>query len=145
MSNSHLSPCPSCARHVRIRETSCPFCGHVLSAEFRSQAPRRALPAGLRLSRGALYAASATTLATAVACSSVDAPVDAGRRDSGAKADSGSDDEYAPAYGAPPVDDDDDDSGLKVDSGPPDGGDESDAGEDAQSGTLYGGPPSDGG
>jgi hypothetical protein len=68
MTQSHLRPCPSCARHVRVSEGGCPFCGESLSDEFRA-APRPLGP-GARLSRAALFAFGTGTLAAAGACSS---------------------------------------------------------------------------
>jgi len=51
---SHLVPCPSCARHVRVSEAACPFCASALPDALRaSPAPR--MP-GSRLSRAATYA-----------------------------------------------------------------------------------------
>ena len=31
MNKPHLVACPSCARHVRVSEVACPFCGAVLA------------------------------------------------------------------------------------------------------------------
>jgi len=74
MTQAHLRPCPSCARHVRVNEGGCPFCGESLSDEFRA-APRPRGP-GARLSRAALFAFGSGTLAVAGACSSSsDTPV----------------------------------------------------------------------
>jgi hypothetical protein len=76
-----LAPCPSCARHVRVAETSCPFCRAPLTA----RAPRR-VPDLSRLSRAAQVAFGA---ALAAACASDPGPGP-----------------VAPAYGAPaPVED----------------------------------------
>jgi|SRR5580692_5205875 hypothetical protein len=52
-----LRPCPSCARHARVSETACPFCGARLGEAFCTFAPPRA-PAA-RLSRAALFAIGA--------------------------------------------------------------------------------------
>src|SRR5690606_5822960 len=49
---SHLVPCPSCQRHVRTHEVSCPFCGAPL--DLSGVAPRRLPPA--RLGRAATLA-----------------------------------------------------------------------------------------
>ena len=68
MAQSHLRPCPSCARHVRVNEGGCPFCGESLSDEFRA-APRPLGP-GARLGRAALFAFGTGTLTLASACSS---------------------------------------------------------------------------
>jgi hypothetical protein len=54
MTRPHLRPCPGCARHVRVSEVACPFCGGALGAELRAS-PAPVAPAG-RLSRAALFA-----------------------------------------------------------------------------------------
>ena len=72
MSTVHLSSCPACARHVRVSEAACPFCGAALSDAFRARpAPRS--PAA-RLSRSALYALGMGTVTLAAACSSSSSP-----------------------------------------------------------------------
>jgi hypothetical protein len=55
---SHLIPCLSCHRHVRVDEDACPFCGVERSLELRASAPP-ALPKR-RLGRAALFAFGAT-------------------------------------------------------------------------------------
>jgi len=57
MTRPHLAPCVSCARHVRVTEDACPFCGAALAASLRESAPPRG-PA-VRLGRAALLAFSA--------------------------------------------------------------------------------------
>ncbi len=60
--NPRLLPCPSCARHVRVSEASCPFCTAALPLSHR-----RAGPAPLpkrRLGRAALAAFGAAAIAT---------------------------------------------------------------------------------
>src|ERR1700677_1330933 len=52
-----LRACPSCSRHVRVSEPTCPFCGRDLDEAFRS-APSPRAPAA-RLSRAALFAVGA--------------------------------------------------------------------------------------
>jgi hypothetical protein len=54
-----LVPCPSCARHVRATELSCPFCATALEAD----ASRVSVVPSTRLGRAALFAFG-TTLAT---------------------------------------------------------------------------------
>jgi hypothetical protein len=54
MTKSPVSPCPSCARHVRLNEPACPFCGGELPRAFREQVATRS-PAK-RLNRAALHA-----------------------------------------------------------------------------------------
>ena len=53
----HLLACPSCSRHVRSRETACPFCGVALSESFRATLPPT--PPVVRLARAALVALGA--------------------------------------------------------------------------------------
>jgi hypothetical protein len=64
---THLAPCSTCARHVRVSEQACPFCGEELPATLRA-APPRQLPAA-RLKRAALCVLGAGTL-TLSGCSS---------------------------------------------------------------------------
>jgi len=68
VSKPHLSACPACERHVRVSETTCPFCAATLSDAFRATpAPRRL---ATRLSRAALFALGTTgATAAALACS----------------------------------------------------------------------------
>ena len=72
MTRPHLAPCVSCARHVRVTEDACPFCGAALAASLRESAPPRG-PA-VRLGRAALLAFSALgttgTLSATPDCSS---------------------------------------------------------------------------
>jgi hypothetical protein len=64
-----LAACPGCARHVRVNEPVCPFCGAALPSSFRQLQPRPS-PAK-RLSRAALHALGVGALsATAAACGS---------------------------------------------------------------------------
>ncbi len=72
MTPSHLRPCPSCGRHVRVSEAGCPFCGESLSDEFRA-APSPRGP-GARLSRAALLAFGTGSLTFAGACGSMASP-----------------------------------------------------------------------
>lgn len=57
---SRLTPCPQCHRHVRLEESSCPFCSSRLSP---GAAPRSLPTAGLK--RAALFALTATVASTA--------------------------------------------------------------------------------
>jgi hypothetical protein len=73
MTRPHLAPCAACARHVRVSEEACPFCGVPLAASVRASAPPRG-PA-VRLTRAALFAfgalgTSAVAASAAVGCSS---------------------------------------------------------------------------
>lgn len=56
-----LFPCPSCARHVRSDERTCPFCDAALSPDFA--APLATRIAGQPLSRAALVFATAAAMA----------------------------------------------------------------------------------
>ncbi len=68
MTSAHLRPCPSCARHARVSEDACPFCGAAFAASFRAAA--RPQPPSGRLTRAALYALGSGTLALSPACGS---------------------------------------------------------------------------
>ena len=59
---TRLIPCPSCARHVRTSDASCPFCG---AATVQAPAP---LVARGRLSRAALLAVGAAGALAAADC-----------------------------------------------------------------------------
>jgi hypothetical protein len=154
MSKPHLVACPACARHVRVSETACPFCGVVLAASLRASAPPEA--PGVRLARAAMFALGAGTLAiapgpraaSATGCSStgIEAPLppygiapvpEAGTdgADDGGP-DTGTDDggtTEIPAYGLAPIPED---GGVRV-APPygiapvPDAGEHEDAGHDA--------------
>src|SRR5580658_775358 len=86
-----LRPCPGCSRHVRVSESACPFCAGKLDDAFRSIPSPRALAVG-RLSRAALFALGASSLATP-ACGSGTGSGGGG---------SGTGNVLAP-YGAPPL------------------------------------------
>lgn len=104
---SCLHVCPSCARHVRSDETSCPFCERLLPEDFAVCGPARATDRPL--TRAALVLMSATALtacgktSTSSPGSGVDiygpAPVDV-------RADSGATEAQMPVavYGPPPMD-----------------------------------------
>lgn len=121
-----LAPCPSCARHVKTSEKSCPFCKSALPESLADSA----IPGAThRLGRAAAFAFTASL--TVAGCSAGIAPVggDGGSGDEGGAGDSGSNDSStvfdsapkkdgstpqddggvqppygAPAYGAPAVD-----------------------------------------
>ncbi|HXK18945.1 MAG TPA: hypothetical protein VNG33_14135 [Polyangiaceae bacterium] len=67
---TQLIPCPSCNRHVRQAETSCPFCSAELSL---GHVPQHPLPRA-RLGRAATFAFGATIVGAAAltGCSSTD-------------------------------------------------------------------------
>jgi hypothetical protein len=83
---SHLVPCLSCHRHVRVAEDRCPFCGAERAAELRAAAAP-ALPKR-RLGRAALFTFGAT-LASA-SCDSTTTPSDGGAAGSTADGAAGS-------------------------------------------------------
>jgi hypothetical protein len=71
-----LEPCPSCHRHVRVAEPSCPFCEALLPPEFHDRSPR---PHPVhRLGRAALFAFGASVAAT-TACGSDDSDEKTGK------------------------------------------------------------------
>lgn len=73
----NLVPCPSCSRHVRVTDATCPFCTAALNtAHLRRRHSARfqvlqQLPTGL--SRAALYAVG-TALLTQTACDTQSQP-----------------------------------------------------------------------
>jgi len=56
-----LAPCPSCARHVRSAERTCPFCGQAIAERVWPRAPAVS-PKG-PLTRAALVFAGAAAVA----------------------------------------------------------------------------------
>lgn len=127
----HLVPCPSCTRHVKTTEASCPFCASALPASLAS-----AVVAGStqRLSRAAAFAFTASIAVTGCASGTSPGALDAGPSDAhnqkdGTPVDDGGGQALygspAPLYGAVPVD-----------AGPADGGGPA---------PLYGAAPTDSG
>jgi hypothetical protein len=51
---TQLEPCPHCNRHVKVSESSCPFCAGELADAFANREPRAAPLA--RLGRAAVFA-----------------------------------------------------------------------------------------
>jgi hypothetical protein len=140
MAKSLLLLCPSCERHVRIVDSSCPFCGLGLSEATRASLALRPAASG-RLSRAAFYALSMGTLTLAAACSSSSTN---GGGDDGGEMDGTKEACVCPPYGQPaygaPAD------ARAVDVGTNDAA--QDAGEDVHEGGVfppYGHPPVDGG
>ncbi len=151
--SGRLLPCPACARHVRIIESFCPFCGNTLPLAYQSAGP--AVLPKRRLGRAALAAFGAAAIMsgcggddTSATDSSitVDSSADSTMADSStpdATADTG----IAPAYGAPVdagpdamADATADTSvapayGAAADAGPPD------ATTDGAPAAMYGAPP----
>jgi hypothetical protein len=125
-----LVPCPGCKRHVRAAAGACPFCATSIDSS------RIAPDARTRLSRGALFAVAAATVAIA-GCSSDDTGTSTVDGGSDSIADTGG---PAPAYGAPA------DTGMSDDTGgpvaaygaPPDTGTVDDSGGGMP---KYGAPP----
>jgi len=110
MSQSHLSACPSCARHVRVSESTCPFCHSALSDAFRATPARRAPRE--RLTRAALF-----VLGTGVALTPACSPASSGSPGTGTEQGDGSSDTDGgttaqPLYGAVAYD-----AGVPADAG----------------------------
>ena len=123
-----LQPCPSCARHVRATETTCPFCATAIALS-----PSAAPMMTERLGRAALFAFGAAMATNVAACSmSTTPPADAGpTNDAQPAVDAGTDavapnpdSGFFPPYGTPPPED---------------------AGHDGGLAGAYGGPPFDAG
>jgi hypothetical protein len=127
-----LRPCPSCQRHLRTSELSCPFCAAPVPSTVRAARPQ--VPATQRMSRAALVAF--TLLGTPACEDDVGANPEAGLppevREAGVD---------TPVYGAPP---DTREAGLEVSADSADGlpSDAREAGVDTP---VYGAPPPDGG
>lgn len=130
-----FEPCPDCARHVRVDERACPFCGVAVTLRARPvrRPPRRLGRAAMFAVRTAILGAAGATGACGSATGLEDpihrsdaAAADAGRRpDAGpVVSDAGAEDAGGAIamYGTPPP---------PMDGGPSDAG-----GEIA----LYGGP-----
>jgi len=69
-----LHPCPGCVRHVRRRESSCPFCATPLSL---ADAPYRPAPVG-RITRSATLAFATLVGAQSAGCTTPSVPPDTG-------------------------------------------------------------------
>jgi len=94
VTQARLFACPSCARHVRVSEPTCVFCGVTLPKSF-GEAP--ALPPPPRLSRGGLYTYRARALAASTAAllaASCGGALEGGAADGGSDADHGGDSSY---------------------------------------------------
>ena len=129
---SHLTPCPTCTRHVRNTDGSCPFCGSAV--EMRPDPVRPAPPQ--RMGRAALAAVGAA-FAFSAACG-------------------GGGETAAPAYGGPPDEEyeqpidetsgDEEEAPIEDEAPPPDegGGDaQPDETEPDPVAPAYGGPPAE--
>src|SRR5580692_5938158 len=136
---SRLLACLSCARHVRVDEPCCPFCGAVHFA------PRVATPSlpPRRRTRAELYAYGTVGALAVAACGRL-APAgssDAGSNDDVAASDTGTSDDAGAGTDAPESDDavenrdvgEDRDAVVSSDVGPPE--------MDGFVAVLYGGAP----
>lgn len=110
-----LAPCPSCSRHVKTTDASCPFCKTALAEQTVAQVPI----VKHRMTRAAAYAFGASLVVAGCSSGTVFTGADGGDeggtdvdsgRDSGVKKDGPSDEGNiqppygAPAYGAVPID-----------------------------------------
>jgi hypothetical protein len=94
MTNARLLACPSCARHVRVSERACVFCGRALSASFGDE---QALPRPRRMNRDGLFHYRARALAASTAAllaASCGGALEGGAADGGSDADHGEDSSY---------------------------------------------------
>jgi hypothetical protein len=64
MTKARLLACPGCARHLRVTEVTCVFCGLVLAESFRNAV---VVPPPPRMSRSGLYAYRARAMAASTA------------------------------------------------------------------------------
>ena len=129
MARPSLLVCPSCERHVRVVDSSCPFCGLAMSESVRAGLTLRS--PGRRLGRAALYAFGMGTLTFASACSSSSG----GENGDGGDLDAHETGTIYPPYGHPAY-------GSPYDSGAGDSG-EGDSAADAEG--AEGGDAGDGG
>ena len=99
-----LVPCNACARHVRMTEPTCPFCGVALELVSPRELPP--MPSDRLLARAALSFAAAAAIGSAACGKSNVDPEPANPQPTDAsipKADAGPDPNSKPAYGLPPV------------------------------------------
>ena len=82
---SHLAPCPSCKRHVRVNESTCPFCKSELDL---ASVPAPVVPRS-RLGRAATFAFGATLVGAGAIASCSDEDTGTRRRGEGGSAGSG--------------------------------------------------------
>lgn len=101
MSCLHL--CPSCGRHVRKEETSCPFCATALPDDFAECTGPRVSALARPLTRAALVLAGATAIG---ACGKSKA-TDPATPPATTTADAGWGAEPVAVYGPPPMFDED--------------------------------------
>ncbi len=136
MSRAQLIPCRSCARHVRVTDHACPFCGGAV--QKARVAPGVPVPQS-NMSRAALFAiGAAAAAAAAVGCSGQTVPADGAVSDASADALAADASTDAPADVVTPIDARPD--VFLVDAaygGPP----PKDAGPDTNNQPPYGTPP----
>jgi hypothetical protein len=109
--SAHLKPCTACSRHIRIHESSCPFCGAALAEAFHTPPQWGNAPG--RLARAAVAAlgvaaGGASALEGCVQSSSpvygapydLDSDAEAGPNNPDADAEAGPI-QTGPVYGAP--------------------------------------------
>jgi hypothetical protein len=85
MTKARLLACPGCARHVRVNEPACIFCGFALPKSF---ADKPALPRPPRMNRAGLFAYAGVLAAAstaAVATSSCGGTLEAGSSEAGSQ------------------------------------------------------------
>src|SRR5690242_9142883 len=119
----NLVPCPSCTRHVKTIESTCPFCKSALPDSLSDAV----IPgATQRLSRAAAFAFTASIAVSGCSAGNVVVPTDSGAQKDGNVADDGGGQAAygapAPLYGAVPVDSGphpDDDGGAQAAYGAP--------------------------
>jgi len=116
---NNFQACPSCARHIKVDEAACPFCGGALPEDFGTASRKAVAP----ISRAAILFMGATAVTGAsAACSSsssgghneVDsgsmvaaygpAIVDSGVVSDASKLDSGNEPDVVALYAPPPID-----------------------------------------
>jgi hypothetical protein len=115
--SDRLLPCPTCSRHIRVSESSCPFCATSVPARFENGRLPVAVPR--RLSRAALFALGGLAIAPVACAGETEDDADSnasggqgatgGSGGDGATAGSGGDgatagsggDTNVPVYGAP--------------------------------------------
>ena len=146
-----LVPCPSCARHIRTFESSCPFCATALPHDLASRIVPGAGIGSKRLNRGALAVFTASLAVTgAVAgavtgCGGSDSTTNPPGPTDGAAESAGDGSKDSTPTDGPTADADVADEGGPVTlyGGPTDTGTKPDAGpdDDGGSGAKYGAPP----
>jgi len=99
---AQLEPCPACTRHIRVDESTCPFCGAQVTTTFAAL-KARALPR-TRLGRAALFAFGVSAAAAVMPGCSDDDDDDGGKDTDGGAANQDAGGNPQPVYGAPSLD-----------------------------------------